>query len=49
MTIVDMTTALYAFQAVSAALYAQRDEPRARHIDASLMAGAANGAALTNH
>lgn len=40
--IVDMTTALYAYQAVSAGLYAQRDEPRARYIDASLMAGAAN-------
>ena len=40
--IVDMTTALYAYQAVSAALYARRDDPRPRHIDASLMSGAAN-------
>lgn len=40
--IVDMTTALYAYQAVAAGLYAQRDEPKPRYIDASLMAGAAN-------
>ncbi len=40
--IVDMTTALYAYQAVAAALYARRDDPRPRFIDASLMAGAAN-------
>lgn len=40
--IVDMTTALYAYQAVAAALYARRDDPRPRYIDASLMAGAAN-------
>lgn len=39
---VDMTTALYGFQALSAALYARRDEPRGRYIEASLMqAGAA--------
>lgn len=40
--IVDMSTALYAYQAVAAGLYAQRDDPRPRYIDASLMAGAAN-------
>lgn len=40
--IVDMSTALYCFQAVSAALYAKRDEPKGRFIDASLMAAAAN-------
>lgn len=40
--IVDMTTALYAYQAVSAALYARRDDPRPRFIDASLMSAAAN-------
>jgi len=38
---VDMITALYAFQALSAALYARRDEPRGRFIEASLMQGAA--------
>lgn len=39
---VDMTTALYGFQALSAALYARRDEPRGRYLEASLMqAGAA--------
>ncbi len=38
---VDMMTALYAFQALSAALYARRDEPRGRYIEASLMQGAA--------
>jgi crotonobetainyl-CoA:carnitine CoA-transferase CaiB-like acyl-CoA transferase len=38
---VDMITALYAFQALSAALYARRDEPRGRYIEASLMQGAA--------
>ena len=40
--IVDMSTALYCFQALSAALYAKRDEPEGRFIDASLMAAAAN-------
>lgn len=40
--IVDMATSLYAFQALSAALYAHRDEPRGRHFDVSLMQGAAN-------
>ena len=39
--VVDMSTALYAFQALSAALYARRDEPRGRHIDVSLMQSAA--------
>ncbi len=40
--IVDMSTALYTHQAVAAAIYAQRDERRARFIDSSLMAAAAN-------
>jgi crotonobetainyl-CoA:carnitine CoA-transferase CaiB-like acyl-CoA transferase len=34
-------TALYAFQALSAALYARRDETHGRYIEASLMQGAA--------
>jgi crotonobetainyl-CoA:carnitine CoA-transferase CaiB-like acyl-CoA transferase len=38
--VVDMSTALYAFQAVSAALYARRDETRGRYIDVSLMQAA---------
>jgi crotonobetainyl-CoA:carnitine CoA-transferase CaiB-like acyl-CoA transferase len=38
--VVDMSTALYAFQAVSAALYARRDEARGRYIDVSLMQSA---------
>jgi crotonobetainyl-CoA:carnitine CoA-transferase CaiB-like acyl-CoA transferase len=38
---VDMMTALFAFQAIAMALYARRDEDRGRHIDASLMQGAA--------
>ena len=38
---VDMLSALYAFQALSAALYARRDEQRGRYIGASLMEGAA--------
>ena len=40
--IVDMSTALYAHQAVAAALYANRDEPGPRFLDISLMAAAAN-------
>jgi crotonobetainyl-CoA:carnitine CoA-transferase CaiB-like acyl-CoA transferase len=40
--LVDMSTALYAFQAVSAALYARRDEPRGRHIETSLMQSVAS-------
>lgn len=40
--VVDMSTALYAFQALSAALYARRDEPRGRHLDVSLMQAATN-------
>ena len=40
--IVDMSTALYTHQAVAAALYARRDDPRPRYIDSSLMAAAAN-------
>ncbi len=39
--VVDMATALYAFQALSAALYARRDEPRGRYIESSLMQAAA--------
>lgn len=38
--VVDMSTALYAFQGLSAALYARRDEPRGRYIDVSLMQAA---------
>ena len=38
---IDMTTALYAFQAVSAALFARTGEKHGRHIDANLMQGAA--------
>lgn len=38
----DMSTALYAHQAVAAALYARRDEPRARRINVSLMEASAN-------
>jgi len=38
--VVDMSTALYAFQALSAALYARRDETRGRYIEASLMQAA---------
>ena len=38
--VVDMSTALYAFQALSAALYARRDEPRGRYIEVSLMQAA---------
>jgi len=40
--IVDMSTALYAHQAVAAALYAKRDHAEARYLDISLMAAAAN-------
>ncbi|HYM33235.1 MAG TPA: CoA transferase [Candidatus Cybelea sp.] len=39
---VDMITALYAFQALSAALYARQGEPRGRHIETSLMQGVAS-------
>jgi crotonobetainyl-CoA:carnitine CoA-transferase CaiB-like acyl-CoA transferase len=39
--VVDMSTALYAFQALSTALYARRNEARGRHIDVSLMQSAA--------
>jgi crotonobetainyl-CoA:carnitine CoA-transferase CaiB-like acyl-CoA transferase len=38
--VVDMSTGLYSFQAVSAALYARRDETRGRFIDVSLMQAA---------
>jgi len=39
---IDMSTALYAFTAVAAALHARRDLPHGRHIEASLMQGAAS-------
>src|SRR5262249_54741847 len=39
---IDMSTALYAYSAVSTALYARRNEPRGRHIEASLMQAAAS-------
>ena len=39
--VVDMSTALYAFQALAAALYARRDEAAGRYIDVSLMQAAA--------
>lgn len=38
----DMSTALYAFQAIAPALYSKRDDGRGRFIDASLMRSAAN-------
>ena len=38
--VVDMSTALYAYQALSTALYARRDEARGRYIDVSLMQAA---------
>ena len=38
---IDMSTALYAYSAVSTALYGRRDEPHGRHIEASLMQAAA--------
>lgn len=38
--VADMSTALYAFQALSAALYARRDETHGRYLDASLMQSA---------
>jgi crotonobetainyl-CoA:carnitine CoA-transferase CaiB-like acyl-CoA transferase len=38
---IDMSTALYAYSAVSTALYARRDETRGRHIQASLLQAAA--------
>jgi crotonobetainyl-CoA:carnitine CoA-transferase CaiB-like acyl-CoA transferase len=39
--VVDMSTALYTFQALQAALYARRDDRRGRHLDASLLQSAA--------
>jgi crotonobetainyl-CoA:carnitine CoA-transferase CaiB-like acyl-CoA transferase len=38
---IDMSTALFAYSAVSTALYARRDETRGRHIEASLLQAAA--------
>jgi crotonobetainyl-CoA:carnitine CoA-transferase CaiB-like acyl-CoA transferase len=37
---IDMSTALYAFQALSAALYARRDQARGRRIEVSLLEAA---------
>jgi crotonobetainyl-CoA:carnitine CoA-transferase CaiB-like acyl-CoA transferase len=39
---IDMSTALYTFTAVAAALHARRDEAHGRHIESSLMQGAAS-------
>jgi crotonobetainyl-CoA:carnitine CoA-transferase CaiB-like acyl-CoA transferase len=39
---IDMSTALYAFTAVAAALHARRDMAHGRHIEASLMQGGAS-------
>jgi crotonobetainyl-CoA:carnitine CoA-transferase CaiB-like acyl-CoA transferase len=39
---IDMSTALYAFQALSGALYARRDQQRGRYIETSLMQAAAS-------
>jgi crotonobetainyl-CoA:carnitine CoA-transferase CaiB-like acyl-CoA transferase len=39
--VVDMSTALYSFQALAVALYARRDEPRGCRLDASLLGSAA--------
>jgi len=39
---IDMSTALYAFTAVAAALHARRDMPHGRHIEASLLQGGAS-------
>jgi len=41
---IDMSTALYTFSAVAPALYARRDAPRGRHIEASLLQAAAGWA-----
>jgi crotonobetainyl-CoA:carnitine CoA-transferase CaiB-like acyl-CoA transferase len=38
--VIDMSTGLYAFQALSAALFARRDLPYGRHIDVSLLQAA---------
>jgi crotonobetainyl-CoA:carnitine CoA-transferase CaiB-like acyl-CoA transferase len=38
--VADMATALCGFQAIAVALYARRDEPRGRYLQASLMQGA---------
>jgi crotonobetainyl-CoA:carnitine CoA-transferase CaiB-like acyl-CoA transferase len=38
---IDMSTALFAYSAVSTALYARQSEPRGRHIEASLLQAAA--------
>jgi crotonobetainyl-CoA:carnitine CoA-transferase CaiB-like acyl-CoA transferase len=37
--VADMSTALYAYQALSSARYARRDEPLGRYLDVSLMQG----------
>jgi crotonobetainyl-CoA:carnitine CoA-transferase CaiB-like acyl-CoA transferase len=38
---IDMSTAIFSFSAIAAALLARQSEPRGRHIDASLMQAAA--------
>jgi crotonobetainyl-CoA:carnitine CoA-transferase CaiB-like acyl-CoA transferase len=38
---IDMSTAIFSFSAVAAALFARQHEPRGRHIDSSLMQAAA--------
>ena len=38
--VADMSTALYAYQALASALYARRDETHGRYLDVSLMQGA---------
>jgi crotonobetainyl-CoA:carnitine CoA-transferase CaiB-like acyl-CoA transferase len=39
--VIDMSTALYMFQAVATTLHARRDEPRGRYLDTSLLQSAA--------
>ncbi len=38
---IDMSTAIYAYSAIATALYARRDAPHGRHIEASLLQAAA--------
>jgi crotonobetainyl-CoA:carnitine CoA-transferase CaiB-like acyl-CoA transferase len=44
--VIDMATALYAFQALSAALYARRDEPHGRRLEVSLLEAASTVQAI---
>jgi crotonobetainyl-CoA:carnitine CoA-transferase CaiB-like acyl-CoA transferase len=39
---IDMSTAIYAYSAIATALFARQHEPRGRHIEASLLQGAAS-------